>query len=262
MLAFRIALRYIFSKKSTNAINVISAVSMLGMGVGAFALIVVLSVFNGFEGLVLSLYSSFYPDLELRAAQGKTFEDDTVLSAKILKLDGISALSRTLEENAYLEYGEQAQIGTVKGVDEKYNEVTTVNRYVRDGKFLLSDFATSYAVVGANISYSMNMDVNRGMEPLRITVPRKGVKNALMPEDAFNTMSVIPAGVYIMIPQVNVSVIASTSNTSNSTVLPANTGGVIISDGVNVYAKTTASSDVVTLLATNGGQNVSSTYAS
>ena len=74
--------------------------------------------------------------------------------------------------------------------------------------------------------------------------------------------TVIPAGVYIMIPQVNVSVIASTSNTSNSTVLPANTGGVIISDGVNVYAKTTASSDVVTLLATNGGQNVSSTYAS
>lgn len=74
--------------------------------------------------------------------------------------------------------------------------------------------------------------------------------------------TVIPAGVYILIPQVNVSIIASTSNTSNSTVLPANTGGVILSDGVNVFAKTTnAGGDTITLLATNGGQNVSSTFA-
>src|SRR5688572_8717400 len=176
MLAFKIALRYIFSKKSTNAINVISRISMLGMGVGAFALIVVLSVFNGFEGLVLSLYSSFYPDLEIRAVSGKTFEDEAVLSGKILKLDGIASLSRTLEENAYLEYGEESQLGTIKGVDENYNDVTTVKQYVRDGKFLLSDSIRNYAVVGANISYPMNIDVNLGMDPLRITVPRKGVK--------------------------------------------------------------------------------------
>jgi len=196
MLAFRIALRYIFSKKSTNVINVISRVSMLGMGVGAFALIVVLSVFNGFEGLVLSLYNSFYPDLEVRAVQGKTFEDNAVLSGKILQLDGVVSLSRTLEENAYLEYGDEAQLGTIKGVDENYNNVTTVKQYVRDGKFLLSDTGMNYAVVGANISYPMNIDVNRGAEPLRITVPRKGVKTAFVPEDAFNTMSVIPAGVF------------------------------------------------------------------
>ena len=169
---------------------------MLGMGVGAFALIVVLSVFNGFEGLVLSLYNSFYPDLEIRAVQGKTFEDNAVLSGKILQLDGIASLSRTLEENAYLEYGDEAQLGTIKGVDEKYNDVTTVKQYVRDGKFLLRDSSMNYAVVGANISYPMNIDVKRGVEPLRITVPRKGVKTVFAPEDAFNTMSVIPAGVF------------------------------------------------------------------
>jgi lipoprotein-releasing system permease protein len=196
MLAFRIALRYIFSKKSTNAINIISRVSMLGMGVGAFALIVVLSVFNGFEGLVLSLYSSFYPDLEMRAVAGKTFGDDSLLSSKILHLKGIASLSRTLEENAYLEYGDEAQLGTIKGVDEKYNDVTTVKHYVRDGKFILQDATRSYAVLGANISYAMNIDVNRGNEPLRITVPRKGVQTAFTPEDAFNTMSVVPAGIF------------------------------------------------------------------
>jgi len=196
MLAFRIALRYIFSKKSTNAINIISRVSMLGMGVGAFALIVVLSVFNGFEGLVLSLYNSFYPDLEIRAVQGKTFEDNPLLAGKILQLDGIAMFSRTLEENAYLEYGDEAQLATIKGVDENFNDVTTVKQYVRDGKFLLQDSSLNYAVVGANISYPMNIDVKRGVESLRITVPRKGVKTVFNPEDAFNTMSVIPAGIF------------------------------------------------------------------
>lgn len=196
MLAFKIALRYIFSKKSTNAINIISRVSMLGMGVGAFALIVVLSVFNGFEGLVLSLYNSFYPDLEVRAAIGKTFEDNAALSDKILKLESLDAFSRTLEENAYLEYGDEAQLGIVKGVDAGYNQVTTVKQYVRDGKFLLRDTGMNYAVIGANISYPMNIDVNRGVEPLRITVPRKGVKTAFAPEDAFNTMSAMPSGVF------------------------------------------------------------------
>src|ERR1043165_944276 len=196
MLAFRIALRYIFSKKSTNAINVISWVSMLGMGVGAFALIVVLSVFNGFEGLVLSLYNSFYPDLEVRATQGKTFEDNATLSGKILQLNGIASLSKTLEENAYLEYGYEALIGTIKGVDTHYNDVTTVKQYVRDGEFVLSDSTRQYAVIGANISYPMNIDVHRGAEALRITVPRKGVKTAFAPEDAFNSMGVMPAGVF------------------------------------------------------------------
>lgn len=169
---------------------------MLGMGVGAFALIVVLSVFNGFEGLVLSLYNSFYPDIEVRAVQGKTFEDNAVLSGKILKLDGVLTLSRTLEENAYLEYGDEAQLATIKGVDEKYNEVTTVQQYVRDGRFALRDTNRNYTVVGANIGYSMNMDVTSGIEPLRITVPRKGVKTAFAPEDAFNTMSAYPVGVF------------------------------------------------------------------
>lgn len=196
MLAFRIAFRYLFSKKSTNAINIISWVSMLGMAVGSLALIVVLSVFNGFEGLVLSLYSSFYPDIEVRAVQGKTFEHNPQLAGKILQLKGIAALSQTLEENAYLEYGEEAQIATIKGVDASYNNVTTVKDYVRKGEFLLQDSNGNYAVLGANLSYPMSIDVERGYEPLRITVPRKGVSNALIPEDAFTTLQAMPSGVF------------------------------------------------------------------
>lgn len=196
MLALRIAFRYLFSKKSTNAINIISWVSMVGMAVGAFALIVVLSVFNGFEGLVLSLYNSFYPDLEVTAVSGKTFEQNEQLYNKLIKLDGVAAVSQTLEENAYLEYGEDASLGTIKGVDAKYNDVTTVSKYVREGNFTLRDSNFHYAVIGANLSYPMNISVERAIEPLRITVPRKGAKNAMLPGDAFTTMQAVPGGIF------------------------------------------------------------------
>ncbi|MDB5282780.1 MAG: hypothetical protein JWO06_1855 [Bacteroidota bacterium] len=196
MLAPKFAFRYIFSKKSTNAINVITRVSMTGMAVGAFALIVVLSVFNGFEGLVLSLYNSFYPDIEITAAKGKSFEENKDMMQKILKLDGVMALSRVLEENAYFEYGENAQLGTVKGVDEHYNDVTAVNHFVRSGNFLLKDSSYNYAVIGANIGMPLNINVEHPTEPLRITVPRKGVKTAFVPEDEFNTLPAIPAGIF------------------------------------------------------------------
>ena len=196
MLAPKFAFRYIFSKKSTNAINVITRVSMTGMAVGAFALIVVLSVFNGFEGLVLSLYNSFYPDIEVTATMGKSFEENKDMMQNILKLDGVMSLSRVLEENAYFEYGDDAQLGTVKGVDEHYNDVTTVSHFVRSGHFRLSDSSFNYAVIGANISMPLNINVEHPTEPLRITVPRKGVKTAFVPEDEFNTLPVIPAGVF------------------------------------------------------------------
>jgi lipoprotein-releasing system permease protein len=169
---------------------------MAGMAVGAFALIVVLSVFNGFEGLVLSLYNSFYPDIEITVTQGKTFESNPALVQKILKLNGVASLSQVLEENAYFEYGEQAQLGVVKGVDEHYNDVTIVKKYVRKGDFLLKDSTFHYAVIGANISGPLNITTERSIEPLRITVPRKGVKTALMPEDEFNTLPVVPAGIF------------------------------------------------------------------
>lgn len=196
MLSSKFALRYIFSKKSTNAINIITMVSMVGMAVGAFALIVVLSVFNGFEGLVLSLYNSFYPDIEVTALQGKTFEENPAVMQKILKLDGVVSLSRVLEENAYFEYGEEAQLGTIKGVDEHYNDVTTVSHFVRNGSFTLHKGNLNYAVIGANISSPLNINVEHPTEPLRITVPRKGVKNAMIPEDAFNTVPLVPGGIF------------------------------------------------------------------
>ncbi len=196
MLTFKIALRYLFSKKSTNAINIIAAVSMVGMGVGAFALIVVLSTFNGFESLATSLYNAFYTDLTVTAIKGKTFTDDIQLRNKLISSPHVAALSRTLEENAYIKYIDKDYICTVKGVDDKYNDVTDVKSHIKMGKFMLSDSFNQYAVVGANVYAALNVNVERSVYPLQITVPKKGKGTAIMPEDAFTFRDVVPGGVF------------------------------------------------------------------
>ena len=196
MLIFKIALRYLFSKKSTNAINIIAAVSMVGMGVGAFALIVVLSTFNGFESLAISLYNTFYTDITITAVKGKTFTDDVGLRYKITQSPDVAALSRTLEENAYIKYIDKDYICTVKGVDSKYNDVADVKNHIKMGRFILWDSVNQYAVIGANVYSALNVDVERSVYPLQITVPRKGTGTALLPEDAFTFRDVVPGGVF------------------------------------------------------------------
>jgi len=196
MLSLKIAFRYLFSKKSTNAINIIAAVSMVGMGVGAFALIVVLSTFNGFESLATSLYNAFYTDLTVTAAKGKTFADTPSFRNKITASPSVAALSRTLEENAYIKYVDKSYICTIKGVDDKYNEVSDVKSHIRNGRFILSDSFNQYAVIGANVYAALNVDVERSIYPIQVTVPRKGKGTALMPEDAFTFRDVVPGGVF------------------------------------------------------------------
>ncbi len=196
MLAFKIALRYLFSKKSTNAINIIAIVSMVGMGVGAFALIVVLSTFNGFEDLARSLYNSFYADITVTAAKGKTFTKDPQIIDKLRRLPAVEALSQTLEENAYIKYVDKDYICTIKGVDENYNAVADVKSHIRMGSFTLSDSINQYAVVGANIYAALNVDPERSIYPIQVTVPRKGKGTALLPEDAFTFRDVVPGGVF------------------------------------------------------------------
>ncbi|MCW3125950.1 MAG: hypothetical protein JWO03_1608 [Bacteroidetes bacterium] len=196
MLAFKIALRYLFSKKSTNAINIIAIVSMVGMGVGAFALIVVLSTFNGFESLAKTLYNSFYADITVTAVKGKTFAYDKVMHDRLQTVANVEAISSTIEENAYIKYIDKDYICTIKGVDENYNNVADIKSHVKIGSFELSDSMNQYAVVGANIYAALNIDVEKSLYPIQVTVPKKGKGTAILPEDAFTFRDVIPGGVF------------------------------------------------------------------
>ncbi len=194
---FFIAKRYLFSKKSHNVINIISIISVAGVMVGTMGLIIVLSVFNGFSGLVIALYDSFDPDIKITAVKGKTFNPETLDTAAIRKIPGISHLSWTLEENALIKFSDRQFIGTIKGVDENFLEISEIDDKIIDGELLLEDGKMNYAVVGGGIAYSLSLILNDPFNQLSIYVPKKGKPvSTLNPEEAFNISLIKPVGVF------------------------------------------------------------------
>ncbi len=201
MFSLRIAFRYLFSKKSSNAINLISYISMAGMGVGAFALIVVLSVLNGFEGVIKDLYNVFYPEIVVKPATGKWMVDADALEGVLQEEKNVASYTKVLEENAYFEYDGKATIATVKGVDERYAQTTEVAEFVRRGDFLLRDSNRDYAVIGANINMALNASTDNAFAQLSIRVPKLSNASVFLPEDAFNTAYVTPSGIFSIQPE-------------------------------------------------------------
>jgi len=196
-LLYQIAFRYLISKKSTNAINIITAVAMTGMALGSMALILVLSVFNGFEGLVVSLYKSFNPDIVVSLKQGKVFSPDDSLLNKLSKVPGVEEFSKVLEENAILKYNDHEYIATIKGVDENFASVTGVKEKTVDGKFVLTDKGISYALLGAGVAGSLNVNLENTLSTIQVYVPARGKETfSLDPSQAFIRKNIVPAGVF------------------------------------------------------------------
>lgn len=167
-----IALRYLFSKKRRNAINIISGISIVGVAVGTMALIVVLSVFNGFDSLLKKLYHSFDPDLKITAAEGKTFlPADSVLDVLNTHTD-IIHYSQVIEENALLKYEDQQFIATIKGVDSTYVHVSGVDTMISRGSFTLGNNGIPMAVAGQGIAFKLSLGVSMHT-PVKIFVPRR-----------------------------------------------------------------------------------------
>ncbi|HAX92637.1 MAG TPA: hypothetical protein DCY25_01605, partial [Bacteroidales bacterium] len=160
-LPLYIALRYLFAKKSRNAINVISSISVAGVTVGTMALIIVLSVFNGLETLVRSIFNTFDPDLKITPAEGKTFIPDSASLNLLASVNGVACYSLCVEENALLRYGDRQFVATIKGVDGNYAEVTGIDSSMWDGEFiLLSDQGRQFAVPGIGVANYLGMRVN------------------------------------------------------------------------------------------------------
>jgi lipoprotein-releasing system permease protein len=195
-LSLYIAKRYLFAKKSRNAINVISAVSVAGVAVGTMALIVVLSVFNGLEKLVTSIFNTFDPDLKITAVEGKTFVPDSSKLKLLENIDGVSCYSLTIEENALLKYGERQVIATIKGVDGNYARVSNIDSSLWEGEFILrSEKGRPFAIPGVGIANYLGIRVNF-VNPLFIWVPKRSGSTTLNPEDAFNHEYIFPSGIF------------------------------------------------------------------
>jgi lipoprotein-releasing system permease protein len=123
----KIAKRYLFAKKSTNAINIITGISVFGVTIGTAALVIVLSVFNGFEDLLTSLFNNFNPDIKVTPMEGKVFTMDSTKIADLEALQGVDIVAKTLEEVAFFEYQETQLFGVVKGVDRAYKKVSDID---------------------------------------------------------------------------------------------------------------------------------------
>ncbi|HQO30971.1 MAG TPA: FtsX-like permease family protein [Chitinophagales bacterium] len=194
-LELRIAKRYLFSKKSTNAINIISMVSGLAMLFGTAALVLVLSVFNGLEDLVKSLYAVFYPDVAVQPASGKTFEITQELRQQLAAIDYIEAYSFTLTENALLEYADRQHISTVKGVDASYFKVVQkFDTFMVEGAKILEQDSISYCLMGVGVAQKLGFNVAQAFRPLEIYMPKKTSSSYASMENAFNKSYITAAG--------------------------------------------------------------------
>ena len=203
-MIWQFAFRYFRAKKSTNAINIISWVSVSAIAVGAGALIIILSVFNGFEGLVKSLYSSFYPSVKISAISGKTIHLTPQQLKLIAGVRGVAQMTQVVEEKAVLRYGEGDQtIAVLKGVDSNYNKVAEVDKSISRGRFDTGDELAYRAILGVELEMALGVDVERSLIPMTVYLPRRNVSSMVLPEDALSSGVLYPSGSFAIQQEFN-----------------------------------------------------------
>lgn len=174
--ALYIARRYLFSKKSHNAINIISGISVCGVALATLALVCTLSVFNGFHDLISGFFTHFDPDLKVEAVKGKTFDPDTSALATLRSLPEVEVVSLTLEDNAMAKYKGQQVMVTVKGVDDDFQALTHVEEILYGNpEFKLYDAVADYGVLGIQLMYTLGTGFDP-YDPVEVYAPRRGAK--------------------------------------------------------------------------------------
>lgn len=168
---------------------------MAGVAIGTIALIVVLSVFNGFDNLVQSLFNSFDPDLKITSVIGKTFPSNNEKIQMLEKADGILFLTEVVEENALLRYDERQYIATIKGVDENFVKMSGIDSMIIDGDFTLVKDGKPYAVIGQGVAVNLAVGLNF-ISPVIFYVPRNTKLISMNPAMAFNRKYIFPSGIF------------------------------------------------------------------
>ena len=195
-LAFFIAKRYLFAKKSHNVINIISAISAIGMAIGTAALIIVLSVYNGFDSLIRSMLGNVEPDLLITPAKGKVFIPEGETYDWIYEQPEVFNMCCVLQESVFINYEGKQGLAVAKGVDWIYEEETPVRNHMTDGEFRLAKGDIPMAVVGDVLAYDMGINP-RFLSPIEIFYPsRKGRISLSDPTGSVKSVKVFPSGVF------------------------------------------------------------------
>lgn len=189
-----IARRYLFAKRSTNAINIITGISVFGIAIGTAALILILSVFNGFEDLLSDLFGHFNPQIKVTPAKGKTFATDSLTLEKIRALPGVAFVSETLEEIAFFEYEGSQDFGVLKGVDANFARVNGIDSTIREGYYVLQEEDRNCAILGAGMRNKLSINVSNPIATLTIYMPTEKQGGVL--SKPFITRYVYPKGTF------------------------------------------------------------------
>lgn len=199
---FFIAKRYLFSKKSHNAINVISAISVCGVALATLALVCTLSVFNGFQDLVATFFTAFDPELKITAVTGKVFDGQDERITALRTMPQVAVFSESLEENAMVQYKDRQTMAVIKGIEDNFEELTAIDSILFGrGEFILHDEVGDYAVPGIELVSILGTGI-RFLDPLQIYAPKRGVKvNLANPASSFNAANLHSTGLVFAVNQ-------------------------------------------------------------
>ena len=201
-LPFYIARRYLFSKKSHNAINIISMVCVCGVVIATIAVVCALSVYNGFNDLVAGMFSSFDPELKISPRTGKVFDPTMAEFQKVKQLPDIAYFGEVLQDNALVRYHDRQDIAIIKGVDDNFSHLTQIDSILIDGSFILKDEVADYATLGVGLSSKLGAKPGFA-SPLEIYVPKRDEKvNLSNPASSFNQEYAYIGGVFLINQQV------------------------------------------------------------
>lgn len=193
-LPLHIARRYLFAKKSTNVINVITGISVLGITIGAAALVLILAVFNGLENLISGFFNSFNPPLKVYPLEGKTFDEDSIDLRAVINLDEIRAVSRTMEELVLFEYDGIQEVGYLKGVDENFTYVNSIDSIIRKGEFSLKSDKIDQGVFGAGMANKLNLSIRKSLYPVRVFAPAR--QSGFLGSKPYKSQFIYPSGTF------------------------------------------------------------------
>lgn len=199
---FYIARRYLFSKKSHNAINVISTISVCGVALATLALVCTLSVFNGFQDLVETFFTAFDPQLKITAVRGKVFDGQDKRVLQLKKLPEVAVYSESLEDNVMVQYQGRQAMAVIKGVEDNFDQLTPIDSILFGrGDLLLHDEVVDYAIPGIQLLSTLGSGI-RFLDPLEIYAPRRGAKvNMANPSTGFVTGNLFSSGLVFAVNQ-------------------------------------------------------------
>lgn len=199
---FYIARRYLFSKKSHNAINVISAISVCGVALATLALVCTLSVFNGFQDLVSTFFTAFDPQLKIVPASGKVFDGKDKRIQLLKNIPEVALMCESVEDNALVQYQGKQAMAVVKGMEDNFDELTPIDTILFGrGELLLHDEVVDYAIPGVQLLASLGTGV-RFLDPLEIYAPKRGAKvNMANPAASFNSGNLFSSGLVFAVNQ-------------------------------------------------------------